>query len=119
VAGVYWLYGDKSGPSNSICTGKPCVADFTPKINNRERCRFYGFLINGQPRQSCPTVPDGDPRRLESEIELMGGPFPVWQSEGVIRGAGDKWKYIVKGGRGSIRACYANGKVCSRWLDVR
>lgn len=96
--------------------------DFTPLIQNRERCEFYGFIINGSPRLKCPTVQDADPRREASERELMGGDVP--EIEGIVLSGNISfsrpggWFVKVHGsGTGKVRGCYPNGKACSKWME--
>lgn len=97
------------------------IADFTPKLKNKDRCAYYDFIINGSPRLSCPTTQDADPRRGPSEVELMGGPTPrlevIVLSGDITVSQPDGWKAKVHGsGSGKLRACYPNGKACSKWL---
>jgi hypothetical protein len=90
------------------------ILDATPKIRNRARCEYYGFYYNGQPRQGCPTVLDGDPRRLASERELMGGDRPVYRTTGDLTCViVNNWFCKVRGTEGTVQACYPNGKACA------
>lgn len=97
------------------------VADATPRIINGARCDQVGF----PGRIKCPVVPDGHPERTACETAQMGGPKPVWELqeyEGADLGWGyddSDWKAVIWGkGNGRIRACYANGRACSVWLEI-
>jgi len=125
-------------PGDDVCTtrldGEPLmggptshqkrVFDATPLLKNMERCRDLGFLINGQPRMRCPAAQEGSPQRYPCEVELMGGPVPLWdlvvESGDLKRGnSSEDWAYRVKGsGKGKLRSCYPNMRACSRWEDI-
>jgi hypothetical protein len=105
VMGAYLLY--------------PRVVDSTPKITNAERCKLVGM----PDRITCPVTAEGDPQRYVCEVELMGGPKPVYE---IVVDSGnlqwsyeDDWKARISGnGKGRIRSCYPNGKACSKWVEL-
>jgi hypothetical protein len=100
----------------------PRVADSTPLIINADRCRAIGY----GDRVACPVVRDEDPQRLVCEQALMGGPAPLYEL--VVDSGGLRWWYddeehpwkarIGGEGKGRLRGCYPNGKVCSDWIEL-
>lgn len=102
------------------------VADATPRLCSSERCNEVGYAG----RACCPVVVDEHPERARCECLLMTGTAspvcsPKWELEqdagANLRWGYDdtEWKAVVSGaGKGRIRACFPNGKACSKWLDI-
>jgi hypothetical protein len=101
------------------------IADATPRLCDADRCRAVGY----PDRNCCPVVPDGHPERARCECLVMTGVAlsvcaPAWElvvDEGPLAWDFDDtgWKAVLSGrGKGRIRACWPNGRTCSKWLEV-
>ncbi|MCU0294372.1 MAG: hypothetical protein MUF10_20685 [Thermoanaerobaculaceae bacterium] len=110
--GIYWYSPQR-------------VADATPRLCDADRCRAVGY----PDRICCPVVPDEHPERARCECLVMTGVAlsvcaPTWElavDEGPLAWDFDDtgWKAVMSGhGKGRIRACWPNGRTCSKWLEV-
>jgi len=101
------------------------VADATPRLCDADRCRAVGY----PDRICCPVVPDEHLERARCECLVMTGVAlavcaPAWElvvDEGPLAWDFDDtgWKAVMSGhGKGRIRACWPNGRTCSKWLEV-
>ncbi len=109
---------DPKPPTENLSFGINCVGgncDTTPLVNKDHAfCEAIGMGdYNGQPRFTCPCRNEGDPNRLKCEQYAIGGPSPVFTSDG-------SWRYLdanhfrVKCDGSWLRVCDASGTHCSQ-----
>lgn len=127
-ARVYWHQGATVGKT-CVATGR-CIADATPAQCGAGWCRQWkaqdgtACFVNdaGQERYCCPPGCEDDEGTYPRQVQLMGGPAPIWHLEvesGTLRLVDDPWFGIVAGsGKGELWYTFPNGKATSARLRV-